>query len=126
MHIKQIENVLKLNSQERYGYLIRKVADSQTIFTICDRSGGLVTIGDGQIKCIPFWPEKEFAKLHLTHDWSKYKIKSFDLDDFLIWLNKLDGNNYNIAGFPNGELNAIVVAPDEIYNHLIYESRKYE
>lgn len=126
MHIKQIENVLKLNSQERYGYLIRKVADFQTIFTICDRSGGLVTIGDNQVKCIPFWPEREFAELHLTIHWSEYKIKSFNLNDFLLWLDKLNNDNYKIAGFPNGDLNAVVVSPNEIYNHLIHECRKYE
>ncbi|WP_040252155.1 DUF2750 domain-containing protein [Psychroserpens mesophilus] len=126
MNIKKIENVLKQSAQDRYGYLIRKVADFQTIFTICDRSGGLITIGDNKVKCIPFWPEKEFAELHLTHGWSNYKVKAFNLNDFLTWLNKLQSDNYSIAGFPNGKLNAVVVSPDEIKNHLIYECRKYE
>ena len=94
MNTKKLENVLKLDSKDRYGYLIRKVADFQTIFLICDSFGGLITIGDNSSKCIPVWPEKEFAELFLTDDWSKYKVKSFDLDKFLIWLDKPTSEKY--------------------------------
>ena len=126
MNKKKVDNVIKLSSKDRYGYLIRKVADFEKIFLICDSFGGLVTIGDSNSKCIPVWPEKEFAELFLTNDWKNYKVKSFSLDKFLTWLDKPTSEKYEIAGFPNLDLNAVVVTMDEIKNHLIYESSQYE
>ncbi|WP_295181277.1 DUF2750 domain-containing protein, partial [uncultured Christiangramia sp.] len=73
MNKKKVDNVIKLSCKDRYGYLIRKVADFEKIFLICDSFGGLVTIGDSNLKSIPVWPEKEFAELFLTNDWKNYK-----------------------------------------------------
>jgi len=126
MNKKKVDNVIKLNSKDRYGYLIRKVADFEKIFLICDSYGSLVTIGDSLSKCIPVWPEKEFAELFLTNEWKNYKVKSFSLEQFLTWLDKATSEKYEIAGFPNLDLNAVVTTMDEIKNHLIYESSQYE
>lgn len=46
MHIKQLESVFKLESKERYGYLIRRVADFEEIFLITDKKGNYITCGN--------------------------------------------------------------------------------
>jgi len=126
MHSKQLESVFKLESKERYGYLIRKVADFEQIFLIAYKKGDYVTCGTDGSKCIPVWPELEFAKEFLNSDWKKFKVVSVELDDFLEWLDKLESESYLIGGFPNQELNSIVVTPFDMKNHLIHECQQYE
>jgi hypothetical protein len=126
MHIKQLENVFKLESKERYGYLIRKTADSEQIFLIIDKKENSIKCGTGDEIVIPVWPELEFAQELIKTKWEDYKVKKMDLYVFIDWMDELEIENYKIAGFPNQNLNSIVVKPIEIKNHLIFECRKYE
>ncbi len=126
MNEKKLNNVLSLEPKERYGYLIQKVADFEEIFVITDTVDAFVTVGDSDMKCIPVWPEHDFAKEFLTDDWADFKIKTLSLNEFYDWLDKLEMENYHIAGFPNKDLNSIVVKPQEIKSHLIYECDQYE
>ena len=126
MHIKQLESVFKLESKERYGYLIRKVADFEQVFLIEDKKGNYVTCGNNNEIIIPIWPELEFAQELIKKEWKKCVIKKVPLSDFINWMDKLETENYLIGGFPNLKLNSIVVKPIEIKNHLIFESQQYE
>ncbi len=126
MHIKQLESVFNLDSKERYGYLIRKVADFEVIFLITDKQGKYVTCGFDNEKIIPVWPELEFAQELIKGDWEKFIVKKITLINFINWMDKLEMENYLIGGFPNQKLNSIVVKPTEIKNHLIFECQQYE
>ena len=126
MHIKQLESVFNLESKERYGYLIRKVADFEQVFLIQDKKGNYVTCGNNKEIIIPIWPELEFAKELIKTEWKKCVVKKVALSDFINWLDELETENYLIGGFPNLKLNSIVVKPIEIKNHLIFESQQYE
>ncbi|WP_026777915.1 DUF2750 domain-containing protein [Polaribacter sp. Hel_I_88] len=126
MHIKQLESVFKLESKERYGYLIRKIADFEQVFLITDKKGNFVTCGNKDELIIPIWSELEFAQELIKKEWKKCRIKKVELTDFIIWMDKLETENYLVGGFPNQKLNSIVVKPIEIKNHLIFECKQYE
>ncbi|MGH1386796.1 DUF2750 domain-containing protein [Kordia sp.] len=126
MHIKQLESVFNLESKERYGYLIRKIADFEEVFLIADKKGNYVTLGSDNETVIPIWPELEFAQELIKKEWKKCVIKKVDLYDFMDWMDKLETEDYLIGGFPNQKLNSIVVKPTEIKNHLIFECQQYE
>jgi hypothetical protein len=126
MHIKQLETVFKLEPKERYGYLIRKVADFEKVFLIADKEGNYVTCGTDNSVVIPIWPELEFAQELIKTEWENCVVKMVELNKFIMWMDKLETENHLIAGFPNQKLNSIIVKPIEIKNHLIYECQKYE
>ncbi len=126
MSNKKIENVLNLKPSDRYGYLIRKVADFEQIFLISDKNGDYVTCGNDETECIPVWPELEFAKEFLNANWKDFNVVLLELNPFLKWLDRLEIEGYLIGGFPNREFNSIVVKPTEMKNHLIYEIEQYE
>jgi len=126
MNEKKLESVLGLESKDRYGYLIRKTADFETIYLIVDKQGTYVTIGDENQRCIPVWPEKEFAELMVKIEWNDHAVQEMKIYDFIDWQDKLLIDNYFIAGFPNKHLNSVVVSPAEIKNHLIHECNQYE
>ena len=123
---KKIENVFNLKPAERYGYLIRKVADFEQIFLISDKNGNYVTCGSDETECIPVWPEMEFAKEFLNSDWKDFNVVMIELNSFLEWLDKLELEGFFIGGFPNRVFNSIVIKPNEMKNHLIYECEQYE
>lgn len=126
MNEKKLENVLALNAEDRYGYLIRKTADFEIIFLIADLRGNYVTIGIENNICIPVWPEKKFAELMVETKWPDHIIKEMDIYEFIDWQDSLMTENYLIAGFPNRQLNSVVVSPTEIKSHLIYECNQLE
>ncbi|SDH08666.1 DUF2750 domain-containing protein [Psychroflexus sediminis] len=126
MHAKQLENVFKLESKERYGYLIRKIADFEQVFLIADKEGNYVTCGTLDKLIIPIWPEQQFALKFIKTEWKNCVVKMVELDKFMDWMDKLETENYLVGGFPNQKLNSIIVKPLELKKHLIFECRQYE
>uniref|UniRef100_UPI00404A6A49 DUF2750 domain-containing protein n=1 Tax=Flavobacterium sp. TaxID=239 RepID=UPI00404A6A49 len=126
MHIKQLENVFKLESKDRYAYLIKKVADFRQIFLIEDSKGNFISLGSEGDIIIPVWPELAFAQEIIKTDFEKCFVKEMKLKKFIKLLSKLEAENYLIGGFPNQSLHAIVVKPIEIKNHLLFECAKYK
>ncbi|WP_242133008.1 DUF2750 domain-containing protein [Aestuariivivens marinum] len=126
MNQQKINNIFALDSKERYGYLLRKVADFETIYLIADNEDQCVMIGSNDISVLPVWPEKEFAELFLTDTWKDYKVIEYDIYDFLDWLDELEKEKAELAGFPNSEFNTVHVSAIDMKNHLIYELNQYE
>ena len=50
MNEQKIKNVFALDSSERYGYSIRKVADFETIYLIADKEYKYVMIGSDGVR----------------------------------------------------------------------------
>ena len=126
MNQQKINNIFALDSKERYGYLLRKVADFETIYLIADNEDKYVMIGSNDLSVIPVWPEKEFAELFLTDDWKNYKVVEYDIHDFMEWLTDLEKENVDLAGFPNSHFNTVHVSAVDMKNHLLFELSQYE
>jgi hypothetical protein len=126
MHPDKIRNIFNLSSEDRYGYFIRKVADSEEVWLIKD-GDSFPALGDNEEQVtIPVFPEQEFARCLLTSDWQTYSVKKMEVHDFIDWLDELEEKNIKIAGFPREDLKAVVVTADEMKNHLLYELQQYE
>jgi hypothetical protein len=126
MNQQKIKNVFALDSAERYGYLIRKVADFETIYLIADNDDMFVMIGSDGNNVIPVWPEKEFAELFLTDDWKEYKVVEYSVNEFMDLLDDLEKDKIELAGFPNQDLNTVHISAIDMKNHLLYEISQYE
>lgn len=126
MHSSKMDNILNLSAEDRYGYFIRKVADFEEVWLIKDQDGYAI-FGDQENKTtIGVFPEKEFAVLFLTDTWSNCVLESKDLNVFMEWLDKLENDKIQIAGFPNKDLKTIVVEPKEMKSHLLFELQQYD
>ncbi|MEQ9090094.1 MAG: DUF2750 domain-containing protein [Balneola sp.] len=126
MNQQKIDNIFALDSKERYGYLLRKVADFEKIYLIKDLDGKYVMIGSNDISVLPVWPENEFAQLFLAEDWSDFKVEENSIYDFINWLNQLNKEGVHIAGFPNLQLNTVHVSAAEMKSHLQFELSQYD
>jgi hypothetical protein len=126
MNKNKIKNVFALDSTERYGYMLRKVADFETIYLIADNEDKYVMIGSNEVNVLPVWPEKEFAELFLTDDWKDYKVVEYSIYDFMDFLVDLEKDKVELAGFPNLDFNTVRVSATDMKNHLLYEISQYE
>jgi hypothetical protein len=126
MHPDKLKNVLNLSPQNRYGYFIRKVADTEQVWLL-QEDGKYVTLGDREEQVtIPVFPEREFADLLSTDDWQGCVAIAMEVHDFIDWLEQLEEEGIQISGFPMHDLNAVVVNAEEMKNHLLYELQQYE
>ena len=126
MHPNQLEAVFALESKNRYEYLIKKVADAEEVYVILDQEECYVTCGSEKEVIIPVWPEREFAEELIQGEWKDCQVHHLHLDDFADLLDELTEENYLVAGFPNRELNASVVSPEDMIVHLHEELKNYE
>lgn len=126
MHPDKLKNIFNLSSEDRYGYFVRKVADTEEVWVIKEGEE-YVTLGDNEEHVtIPVFPEKEFAELLLTDDWSNCIIETLEVHVFMEWLDQLQQENVKIAAFPKDDFTAVVIDPEEMKNHLLYELQQYD
>ena len=121
MQEQKLKNIRELSAEDRYGYLIKQVSALQEVWLIHE-DGKFVQMGDEEENVsIPVWPEKEFAEMMLVQDWKDYSVESMEVHEFMEWLQELEKENVDIAGFPLDELSTIVVSAEEMRNHLLHE-----
>lgn len=100
MHEKKYQNVMRLNNDKRYGYLIRKVSDFEKVFIIYRNFWKIKIEEFNGVECITLFPEKEFGKIYSSLEKSK-RVKRKNLYSFLDWLEKDTNDLLNFAVFPN-------------------------
>ena len=126
MHPEKLRNVTALNPQDRYGYLIRTLADSEEVWLLQD-GGRFSTVGDEDDRiAIPVWPEKAFAELLLSDDWADYTAQPMQVAAFIEWLDHLAEEGISIAGFPVEGQTTEMVSAQEMKQHLLFEMQQYE
>lgn len=79
---KQIEAVIKLSAPKRYSHFIKKVVGWKKLWALYDDGWAMSETEEGQ-PVFPLWPEKEYADLCISGDWSSYQSKSIELDEVL-------------------------------------------
>ena len=125
MNEKKYQNIIKLNNTERYDYLVRKVADFETIFLIYGKFWQMSTSNIQGMECVLVFPEKDFAKEHIKLEKSK-RVKKKDLYRFINWLEKDESNELNLAIFPNQNNESRIVNSIELKNDLLKECEQYK
>lgn len=61
MHTKEIEAVSALQPFERYKYFIKKIADSELVYTLVDTNNMYVTSTVDNQELFPMWSSKQFT-----------------------------------------------------------------
>jgi len=127
MHAKEFENIISLEPIERYNYFIKKIADSEKLYTLLDENGDYITSEIDGNMLFPLWSAVNFAETCKTQGWQNYLIKELDLDDFKNETMKIIAeSNFLINVFPIYERTGFVVNLDEFNRDLNEELEKIE
>lgn len=126
MHKKEVEAVSSLQPFERYKYFIKKIADSELVYTLVDANNRYITSMVDNKELFPMWSSKEFANLCKTSGWESFHIKELNFDDLENEIfDLIDNSNYLINVFPVYDRTGFVVDLDEFANDLKEELRNY-
>jgi len=124
---KEIEKVSALDPFERYQHFIKRVADSEKLYTLNSKEGDWARSNVKDAKLYPLWPFKEYAINCINDAWNNFDVIEFDLNDFLdqtLPLIAKEGLLLNI--FPVGDKTGFVVNESEFISDINDELTKYE
>ena len=127
MNTKKIENVISMPVEERYDYFIRKVAEFKEVWSIGNENGWALLNDNENRIIVPFWPEKEFALLCCSEQWTNYTPKLIMLNDFMSrWLPGMKNDNRfaNVFYTPTNRTGSIV-EPDTLLQDINDEEQNY-
>ncbi|MDR6726207.1 hypothetical protein J2W91_004713 [Paenibacillus amylolyticus] len=124
MNQKEFESVIQLPANIRYEYFIKKVVDSEEVWSLYE-NGWSVTKDDKGTKLLPFWPKKEFAEYCASEDWEIYNSKSIDLYEFIDeFLPNLKRDGFQPSIFFNN-VDSAILEVDVLIEDLKTELEKY-
>lgn len=125
-HPKKLRSILEKSGEERFEYFIRKVTDFSEVWglfdngwaTSSDKSGGTA---------IPFWPEKDFARLCASETWKNYAPRKIGIEDFLDkWLPGMEKDGSLAAVFPTPTDKSVFIEPNRLGSLLKKEMEQHE
>ncbi|WP_437919044.1 DUF2750 domain-containing protein [Sphingobacterium sp. LRF_L2] len=126
MHTKEIEAVSSLQPFERYKYFIKKIADSELVYTLVDVNNRYIISTIDNQELFPMWSSKEFAYLCKISGWESLLIKELNFDDLENEIfDMIASSNYLINVFPVYDRTGFVVNLDEFADDLKEELENY-
>lgn len=123
---KEIEAVSQLEAFKRYEYFIKRVADSEKIYTLIDDNGDLAVADVDDSTVISFWSASEFAENNAVDEWSSFSVKEISLEEFEEEIiDVIEKNNWLINVFSAKDKSGFVVDINEFAKDLSIELQKY-
>jgi hypothetical protein len=123
---KQFEAVIALSAPRRYEHFIKRIADSEAVWSLRSREGWVMS-GDGQGgELMPVWPHPRYAAACATDAWSGTEPAAIPLHDFRAkWLPGLERDGRRLAVFPVPQGYSIPAAPERMRADLEEELAWY-
>lgn len=124
---KEIIAVCQLDAFERYQYFIKRVADSEKMYSLIDNEGfwAMADIEDKTV--ISLWPAPEYALINAIDDWDGFLVKEIIIKEFEDdFINCIEKNNWLINIFSFKEKAGFVVDISEFARDLSEEIKKYQ
>ena len=79
---KEFNALIKSQPDVRYQYALKRIADTETMWSIVDNNGAFFIQSYGNERLFPIWPFKEYAHAFCAKHWSICKIKAISLETF--------------------------------------------
>jgi hypothetical protein len=123
----EIESVSSLEPLKRYQYLIKRIADSEKVYTLETIEGNWASSIVKEFQLFPLWSAAEYAANSAIEAWSKFNIIENELNNFLeTRLPEIERQGFLLNAFPVGDRTGFVVKPSELIRDLKDELTKYE
>lgn len=127
MNQKELESVSKLEPFKRYQYLIKKIADSEKIYSLQSVDGDWASSTVKNHHLFPIWSTSEFASKAATDAWANFIVVEEDIYNFMeAILPEIENDGFLLNIFPIGDTTGFVVKPDEFTRDLREELEQYE
>ena len=127
LHSKEIERVSNLEPFERYKYFLKRVADSESLYTLKSDNGNYVISEIDDNRLFPMWSAREYAELCKENGWNDCIVEELTLDglDEEIF-DLIASERYLINVFPTQEKTGFIVDLDEFARDLSDELKHYQ
>ena len=79
---EEFQALEKCNSETRYTYTVKRIIDTEVLWTIVDEEDHLVIQTDGNKKLLPVWSSKEYAQVFCVKGENNYKYSAFTWETF--------------------------------------------
>ena len=123
---KEIEQVSALDGPARYAHFIKRVADWEQVWGLHTRGGWALADSEG-VEAFPLWPHPEYAKLQAQGQWQNYVPEPIQLEAFLgEWLPDMQDKLVQLAVFPVGNFQAVIVPASKLLQDIKAELKNYE
>ena len=123
---REFEAILALAGPERYAHHIKRVADTEQLWSLA-APGGWVLASDGRREPVPIWPHPRYAAACATNTWKDAEPSAIRLDDWLTkWLPGIARDGRAIAAFATPTDRAVVVESERMRADLEAELEHYE
>lgn len=123
---KEVAAVSLLTPFNRYQYFIKRVADSERLYTLidADRQWAISELEGNDL--FPVWSAREFAEQNAIEQWSGFSVKEVTIEQFEDdVIDEIEENGYLINVFPVKEKSGFIVKLIEFARDLNEEMRKY-
>ncbi len=123
---KEKETVSSLPPFERYKYFIKRVADTELMYSLKSPEGNWAISEVETSKLFPLWSAREFAEQCLTSGWAGFEIEEIDINVFEDeLLDFIHFQGYLLNVFPVGLHTGFVVNISEFAKDLSEEMKNY-
>lgn len=124
MNTKMINAMINNDAKKRYEYLIKKVADNESLYSLYN--DGWALYSDKEKTYFPIWSEKEFAELCIKDDFLGHKATEIALEDVLNeLLPNLKRDHIELAIFPTPDDLGICIDCDIFKQDIDLELENY-
>jgi len=123
---KEIEAVSQLEAFQRYKYSIKRVADSEKMYTLIDENGYFAIADIENSAVLSVWPAFEFAENNAVDEWGSYSVKEITIEEFEEdIIDIIEKNNWLINVFSIKGKSGFIVDLNEFAKDLSIEMQKY-
>jgi hypothetical protein len=124
---KEIESVCSLEPFKRYKYFIKRVADSEYVYSLETSEGNWASSTVKDYTLYPVWSAREFALNCAINQWSGFNVIETSLEDFMeIRLLEVEKDGLLLNVFPVPTRTGFVVKIDEFLRDIREELQNYE
>ncbi|WP_343321132.1 DUF2750 domain-containing protein [Sphingobacterium multivorum] len=123
---KEIESVVKLTPFDRYKYFLKRVADTERMYTLVNGNNEYALSEVKGNYVFSLWPFREYALLSIVGEWDNYQVKEITLDQFENEvIDFIEENKYLINVFTVDSKAGFIVNLIEFARDLSDELKKY-
>ncbi|WP_108650218.1 DUF2750 domain-containing protein [Dongshaea marina] len=120
----RVDEILRLDAQQRYQYLVKEVVTNQEVWILTDQHGCMMLTTEDE-DCIPVWPNSEFAEAWISGEWQHCKAEAIPLARWHShWTPGMLDDELSLVIFPNQDEDGLVLFPDELDHELKARAKK--
>lgn len=123
---KELAAVLRLGAEARYRYFVRRIVDSEVVWSLRSPEGWVLASDVFKRPLVPVWPHAKYAELCALGDWSGCIASEIALNDWAErWLPGIERDGRMLAVFPTPDDQGPVVKPSRLLADILLELENY-